>query len=104
VLLVPDDPGAEAVAEEVALTGVAAVELERVCAVQELHARGEIVESRLDDEVVVVAHQAEGVDLPVVAPDSKEAQAQELPAVVVVPVDARAVHAFRGDVVDAFGR
>lgn len=64
------DPRREAVAEEVAAAVVAPVERLRVDAVQAVHAVGEAPELRLDDEVVVVRHQAEGMDAPAVVPDA----------------------------------
>jgi hypothetical protein len=101
VRLVADDPAAEACAEEVAVAAVAVVELERVGAVQELHAGGEVGERGLDDEVVVVAHETQGVDLPGVAADCEEEEAQEAAAILVVAVDRVSVHAAGRDVVDA---
>jgi hypothetical protein len=64
VVLVVDDAACEAVAEEVAVTAVTRVEPSRVASVQELHALRELLPRRLDEEVVVRAHEAESVDLP----------------------------------------
>jgi hypothetical protein len=48
---------------------VASVESLRVAAVELLEPRGELGDGRLDDEVVMVGHQAERVDAPVVLAD-----------------------------------
>jgi hypothetical protein len=61
VLLVLDRDAGEAVAEQVPPAAVTPVEPLRIDAVQALHAGGEVVARRLDDEVVVVAHQVERV-------------------------------------------
>jgi hypothetical protein len=90
VVVVLDRERREALPEQVAPALVAAVEGLRVDAVQPLHARGEAVELRFDDEVVVVRHQAEDVDPPVVAFDDAREQPQEQAALVVVPKDGRA--------------
>jgi len=66
VLVVLDEPRREAVAEEVAPAPVAAVERLRVGSVEALQAVREPPELGLDHEVVVVRHQAEGVDAPIV--------------------------------------
>jgi hypothetical protein len=47
---------------------VASVERLRVVAVEALEAGRELLDGRLDDEVVMVRHQAEGVEPPVVLP------------------------------------
>ena len=54
----------EAVAEEVPRPAVALVELLGVGPVQDLHAGRQRLEVGLDDQVVVVAHQAERVEVP----------------------------------------
>ena len=100
VVFVLDEPGREALAEQVAPALVAAVERLRVDAVQALHSGGEVLELRLDDEVVVVRHQAEDVDSPVVAVDDGREQAQEEAALIVVQEDRRARYSPRCDVVD----
>ena len=105
VRLVADDPAAEAAHEEVAVAAVAMVELERVGAVQELHAGGEVGEGGLDDEVVAVAHPGRGLGWSTCRRGDGEAEeAQEAAAVLVVAVDRVSVHAARRDVVDAGGR
>jgi hypothetical protein len=101
VLLVSREPGGEAFAEEVAAAVVAAVERQRVGAVQAVYAVGEAPELGLEDEVVVGGHQAEGVAAPVLPVDFRGEEAQEEPALVVVEEDRRARDSSRGDVVDA---
>jgi hypothetical protein len=100
VVFVLDNPGREAFAEQVAPALVAAVERLRVNAVQALHSGGEVLELCLDDEVVVVRHQAEDVDSPVVAVDHGREQAQEEAALFVVQEDRRSRYSARCDVVD----
>jgi hypothetical protein len=68
-----DHCGPEAPAEDVILSAVALVEGAGVLAVEVTHAVGEVGERRLDDEVVVIAEQAAGVQPPAVGPaDSLE--------------------------------
>jgi hypothetical protein len=98
VLLVLDRPGGEARAEEVTRAAVADVEPLRMAPAQVLHARAEAGDGGLHDEVVVVRHQAEGVDAPAVAGDGLGKEAEEGAAVVVVPGDVDAADAARGDV------
>jgi hypothetical protein len=99
-----DDPRREAVAEEVAPALVAAVERLGVGAVQALEAVGEAPELGLDDEVVVVRHQREGVDVPAVPLDLAREEAQEEAVVVGVAEGGGARNASRAHVVDALRR
>ncbi len=99
-----DEPGGEAVAEEVAPALVPAVERLSVGAVQALQAVREAPELRLDDEVVVVRHQREGMNAPLVPLDFAGEQAEEEAVVVGVAEGRRARDASRGDVVDALRR
>jgi hypothetical protein len=101
VLLGLDDPGSEAVAEEVAAAVVTAVERLGVDAVDALHAERQAPELGLDDEVVVVRHQAEHVHAPVVAANLRGEQGEEEPPLVVVQKDRAARDASRGHVVNA---
>jgi hypothetical protein len=101
VVLVFDGERREAFAEQVAPALVAAVERLGVDAVQALHAGREPFEIGLDDQVVVVRHQAEGVDPPLVALDHLGEEAEEEAVLVVVLEDSVARHATRRDVVDA---
>src|SRR4051812_28655162 len=71
VLLVADHPRREAGAEDVAVATMPAIEALRVFTVQVLHPCGQPLDRRLDDQVVVRAHQAEGVAIPEVAPDDE---------------------------------
>jgi hypothetical protein len=104
VLVALDHPRGEAVAEEVARAVVAAVEGLCIDAVQALDAVGQTPELGFHDEVVVVRHQAERVDAPVVTANDVGQKGEEVPALVVVEIDRRARHASRRDVVDAFRR
>jgi hypothetical protein len=104
VVIVFERPGGEAVAEEVAAAVVPAVERLRVDAVQALHSDRQAPELGLDDKVVVVRHQAEDVDAPVLALDHVREETQKQAALVVVEEDRGARDSSRGDVVDAFRR
>jgi len=59
-----DLAGIEAALEEVSLKGVSMVEVLRITAVQPLHAPRKIAGRSLDDEVVVVRHEAVAVANP----------------------------------------
>jgi len=104
VVVVLDDPAGEALAEEVAPALVAAVERLRVDAVEAVHAVGEAPELGLDDQVVVVRHQAEGVDAPVVPLDGLSEQAEEEAVLGGRQEGGGLRDAPRGHVVDAFRR
>jgi hypothetical protein len=104
VVVVPDHPAAEAIAEEVSRPAVALVELLGVRAVQDLHAGRQRVEVGLDDQVVVIAHQAERVEVPAEPAHHDPEQEEEVAAVLVVAVDPRPVDAAGGDVVVAARR
>ena len=101
MLFALDHEAVEAVAEEVAGSGVFFVEPLRVAAVEELHPGSEVGAGALEDEVVVVPHQAEGVHRPAVAADRELEQAEKEPAVEVVEVDQAAVDAAGRDVEEA---
>jgi hypothetical protein len=75
-----------------------------VAAVQTAHARRELLSGRLDDEVVVVAHQAAGVQLPAVLVDDSRQDPEVEQPIVVFEVDQASSHAARGDVVEAVGK
>jgi hypothetical protein len=64
VLLVLDQRRCEAALEEAAAPAVALVEAPRVRAVEQVHAGGQLLARRLDEEVVVVVHEAAGVEPP----------------------------------------
>jgi hypothetical protein len=96
-----DDAGVEATAEEVAGAFVPAVEALCMNAAQVLDARREVPPRRLDDEVVVVAQQAEGEDAPMVPVDRLGEDAKERDAIDVVVEDGAAVDPACVDVEDA---
>jgi hypothetical protein len=87
LLLVLDGSAPEPVAEEVAPAAVACVEPLGIAAVQALESRRKLRHGRLDDEVVVIRHQAEGMEAPVVLAHDRREQAQEEAPVVVVAID-----------------
>jgi len=103
LLLVLDLAAPESFAEKVAPAAVACVEPLGVPAVQLLEPGRELRDGRLYDEVVVVRHQAERVQAPVVLADDEAEESQEDPAVVVVPVDGDPSGTARGDVEPAVG-
>jgi len=70
VLVAVDHPGREASAPQVAMATVAEIECLRIAAVQVLHAARELLLRRLDEQVVVGAHQAHRVHAPAVAVDA----------------------------------
>jgi hypothetical protein len=89
----------EALSEDVVFAAVAAVEGAGVLAVEVAHALGEVRERRLDDEVVVVAEKAAGVEAPAVAPLDATEDLEEDGPVTVVEEDRRVVVPLRADVV-----
>src|SRR5436190_6825169 len=82
---------------------VPAVEPLGIDAVEAVAAVGELVAQGFDDEVVVVRHQAEGVNEPVVALHHVCEEPQEEPAVVVAAENRRPVDPTRADVERAVG-
>jgi hypothetical protein len=79
------------------------VERLRVDAVEPTHSVRELLTGGLDDEVVVVSHQAEGMARPAEASDDVLEHAQEGAAIVGVAVDEDPSGAARGDVEEAVG-
>jgi hypothetical protein len=84
----------------VAVPVVPTIEAQGVRAVQVLHPGRQALSRRLDDEVVVRTHQAEGVAVPGVAIDNQREQREEVPSVVVVQVDEPPEDRSGGDVED----
>src|SRR5262249_6447405 len=80
------------------------VERLRVVAVQKLHAVGQLLASRFDDEVVVVAHEAERVAAPLVLRDGDAEEHEEEMSVAVVEEDRYPPSAARADVKDPLVR
>jgi hypothetical protein len=89
----------EALPKDVVLPAVPGVERARVLAVQVAHPVREIRERCLDDEVVVVPHQAADVEPPAVAAADAREDVEERQPVGVVAEDRRVVVALRRDVV-----
>jgi hypothetical protein len=85
-------------------TPVLGIEGLGVAAVQELHPGRELRPPALDDQVVVVAHQAEGVHAPAEALDDEAEQAEEEQPILVVQIDVAAGDPARRHVVDAVGQ
>jgi hypothetical protein len=95
--------GPEAASEDVVLAAVAIVEGAGILTVQIAHPVGEVGERRLDEEVVVVAEQAAGVQAPPVATADAPQDLGEDGPVPVVAEDRLVVIAFRPDVVEGAG-
>jgi hypothetical protein len=91
LLLALDHLRPEPAPEDVVAAPVSSVEGTCVLAVEVAHAVGEVRPWRLDDEVVVVSHQAMCVRAPAVAPRDASEEAHEDPAVAVVDDDRGAV-------------
>jgi hypothetical protein len=94
-----DHLGPEASAEDMVLPAMAIVERAGVLSVQVAHPGGEVRERRLDDQVVVVAEQAPGMQSPAVAAAGALQDLCEDRPVRVVAEDRVVVIALRTDVV-----
>jgi hypothetical protein len=101
MLVVPHLPEREAVAPEVAPAAVAGVEALRVEAVHALQRGRQRIAKALDDEVVVVRQQAEGLSLEPEALDGAAELAEEAARVVGVEEDAPPADPARRHVPDA---
>jgi hypothetical protein len=99
LLLGLDHPGPEPLAEDVVLPAVTGVEGFRVLAVEVAHPVGEVGGGRLDEQVVVVAHEAPDVEAPAVSPLDPPQDVDEGSAIAGVAEDRRVVVALRSDVV-----
>jgi hypothetical protein len=99
LLLGLDHPRPEALAEDVVLAAVACVEGFRVLPVEVAHPVREVGGRRLDEQVVVVAHEAPDVEAPAVPPLHPPQDVDEGGAVIGVAEDRRVVVALRSDVV-----
>src|SRR5262249_45396387 len=93
----------EALAEDVVLSAMPLVEGACVLAVEVAHAVGEVRERRLDQQVVVVAEQAAGVQSPVVPTPNAVQDLDEDGSIAVVEEDRRLVVALGADVVVGAG-
>src|SRR5262245_43789273 len=82
---------------------VPVVEALSVDAVQVLHSAGDVRSGRLEEEVVVVPHQAVRVDPPGGAVDDEGEERQEQATVGSVAIDGCAVDSARRDVVHGAG-
>jgi hypothetical protein len=97
-LVLVQRPAPEAVAEDVSPASIFEVEPLGVVAVEDLHAVGEMLARRIEHQVIVVRHQAEGLTRPLGAVDRKGQQAEKVPAVIVVVVDRHLRDPAGGDV------
>lgn len=93
----------EAPAEHVVSAAVPVVEPTSVVTVQIAHPLREVRTRCLDDEVIVVSHQAGGMDAPAVALPHAIQNPHEDMAVVDILVDRAPIVAARRDVVEAAG-
>jgi hypothetical protein len=91
-------------AEDVVPAAVPLVEGAGVLAVQVAHAVGKVRQRGLDEEVVVVAQQAAGVEPPAIVALDPSQNLEEDPPVVVVLEDRSVVVPLRPDVVVGAGR
>ena len=89
----------EPLPENVVLATMAFVEGAGVLAVEVSHAVGEVGQGRLDEQVVVIAEQAAGVEAPAVSASDASQDVLEDRAIPVVQEDRRVVVALRSDVV-----
>ena len=104
LLLRFDHPRPEPLAEDVVPAAVPLVEGAGVLAVQVAHAVGKVRQRGLDEEVVVVAEQAAGVEAPAIVALDPSQNLEEDPPVVVVLEDRSVVVPLRPDVVVGAGR
>lgn len=100
VVVVPDDPGAEALLEEVSLSLPPLVEALRVDACEPVHCCRHPLLLRLDQQMEVRAHQAPGMQLPFELRRHASEKHPEAVAVEVVPEHEAAGNAPGGDVED----
>jgi hypothetical protein len=103
VLVGLHEAGRETPPENVVAAAVEGVEGARVLTVQVAHPGREVRLRRLDEEVVVVAQEAAGVQPPSVPADDSAQLVEESAAVVVVEEAERAVVAAGRDVVPGAG-
>jgi hypothetical protein len=94
----------EPLAEDVVLPAMAFVEGTRILAVEIAHAVRQVRERCLDDQVVVVAEQAAGVQPPAVGTPDALQDLEEDRSIPVVEKDRRVVVPLRPDVVVGAGR
>lgn len=98
-----DQDGGEPALQDVARALVARVEALGVGGVQALHAPRQVRPGRLDDQVVVVRHEAVGEAPPPARPDDLTEAMEEEAAVVVVEEDLLPRVAPGGDVIQRAG-
>jgi hypothetical protein len=101
VIFVLDDPCRVAVTEQVTLAFVAAVEALSVNPVEPMDAPGHHLDGRLEEKVIMRAHQAVRDAAPAESRDGLAEKLEKLVAVLVIQVDVGVVHRLRGDVEEA---
>jgi hypothetical protein len=104
VLVVADHPGREAPSEDVSMAAVTHVEPLRVDAVQILHARRQALDRRLDDKVVMRAHEAVRMAMPAVASGDQGEEGEEETPIHGVEVDRPCEHAAGRHMEDPVGQ
>ena len=103
LVLVLDRATPEALAEQVTPAAVAGVEGLGIAPVESLEAGGELRDRCLDHQVVVIRHQAERVEAPVVSAHDDVEEAEEELAVLGIAVDRNLSGPTRGHVEVAVG-
>ncbi len=98
--LLLDELGLEPALQEMSDSAVAAVEGAGIATVEKLHGGGEIGPRRLDEEMVMIGHQDEGVQAPAVVLHRASEPLQPLLAVAIIAHDRSAFIAARHDMVE----
>jgi hypothetical protein len=86
--------------EDVTHPSVMPIELLCVDPIELTHAPGEIRIQSLDNQLIVIGHQAVGITHPVHPPADLTEEVEECLAVLLVHVNNRTVIATRGDMID----
>jgi hypothetical protein len=104
VLVVADHPDREAPSKDVSMATVTHVEPLGVDAVEVLHARRQALDRRLDNEVIVRAHEAVRMAVPAVASGDQGEEGDEKTSIDGVEVDLAREHATGRHVEDPVGQ
>ena len=103
MVLVADHPGAEPIAEQMAVAAVTLVEGLRVASVQALHPVGKALAPCLDEQMEVIVEKDPGDAVPRVVADRAAHELGPVVAIVVVADDVLPSDAAGRDVEDAVG-